>query len=296
MNILIAGGTGFLGTYIKSKFEENGDKVRVISRAKGDVCWNERDISKELNCTDVLINLAGKSIDCRFAEKNKRQILSSRIHTTALLNNAVSNCKTPPKLWINASAIGIYKHTTEERLNEYSVNNAQDFLGIVVQKWEDVFFSIDFPRTRKVALRTSVVLGASGGVFPLLNRLSKLGLGGKQGDGNQVFSWIFIEDYYRIIRFIIQNEAISGVVNASAPNTISNKQLMKEIKRVNNALFSIPSPKFILRIASYLFNFQPDLVLDSTNIYSQKLQDLNFDFNAPEIKTAIKLLNNKNEK
>ena len=295
MNILIAGGTGFLGSYIKKRFEENGNVVRVISRAGGDVSWDEKELISALENTDVLINLAGKSIDCRFTKENKQQILQSRIETTAFLNNAISKCKSAPKLWINASATGIYKHTVDKILNEYSVELADDFLGKVVRKWEDDFFSLDFPGVRKVALRTSVVFGKSGGVFPLLNRLSKLGVGGKQGNGNQMFSWIYVEDYFRIIQFIIATETVTGIVNATTPNPVSNKYLMAEFKKTNKAIFAIPSPKFLLQIASYMLDFQPDLVLESTNVISLKLKDLNFEFTAPTVENVLELLN-KNEK
>lgn len=295
MNILIAGGTGFLGSYLKKRFEESSNVVRVISRAGGDVSWDEKELISALENTDVLINLAGKSIDCRFTDENKHQILNSRIETTALLKNAVSKCKNTPKIWINASATGIYKHTIDKKLNEYSVEFADDFLGKVVQKWEESFFSFDIPGIKKVALRTSVVLGKSGGVFPLLNRLSMLGAGGKQGNGNQMFSWIYVEDYFRIIQLIIANETINGVVNATAPNPVTNKYLMAAFKKTNKAIFAISSPKILLKIASYFLDFQPDLVLDSTYVNSQKLEDLNFEFTAPTVEKALELLN-KNEK
>ena len=294
MDILIAGGTGFIGSYIRKRFEETGNSVRIVSRTKGDVSWDEKTLIKPLENVDVLINLAGKNINCRFTEENKRKILNSRIETTATLNKAISKCKNPPKLWINASATGIYRHTINRVLNEYSVDFADDFLGNVVQQWEEEFLNLDFPETRKVALRTSVVLGKTGGVYPLLNRLSKFGLGGKQGKGNQMLSWIYVEDYFRILQFIIDNETINGTVNASSPTPVSNKQLMDAFKKSNRVLFAFPSPKFVLKLASYIFNFQPDLVLDSTNVISQKLEDLDFDFEAKNIETALSKL--KDEK
>ena len=157
--------------------------------------------------------------------------------------------------------------------------------------WENAFFKEEILGTRKIALRTSVVLGITGGAFPLLNKLSKLGLGGKQGDGKQMVSWIFIEDYYRIVKFIIENKTISGVINASAPYPISNTEFMKELQVANRAFLSMPAPGFLLQIASLLLNFQPNLILDSTNVFSQKLKDLSFEFKAPDIHKVIKILN-----
>lgn len=291
MNILIAGGNGFLGSYLKKRFVEDGHLVRIVSRSSGDITWNQSQLTEVLNTTDVLINLAGKSINCRFTPANKEQILKSRIQTTHILNKATADCTNPPKVWINASATGIYEHTFDECLSEYSSKLATDFLATVVLNWENAFFKEEILGTRKIALRTSVVLGTTGGAFPLLNKLSKLGLGGKQGDGKQMVSWIFIEDYYRIVKFIIENQTISGVINASAPHPISNTIFMKELQVANRAFLSMPAPGFLLQIASHLLNFQPNLILDSTNVFSQKLKDLSFEFKAPDIHKVIKILN-----
>ncbi|MGC3979489.1 MAG: TIGR01777 family oxidoreductase [Paludibacteraceae bacterium] len=296
MNILIAGGTGFLGTYIKKRFEENNHGVRVVSRAAGDVSWIEKELTDALEKTDVLINLAGKSIDCRFTNKNKEQILKSRIETTELLNNAIAKCKNPPDVWINASATGIYEHTFDEKLNEYFDRFADDFLGEVVKNWENVFFSSYHMRTRKVALRTAVVLGKSGGVYPLLNRLSKFGAGGKQGNGRQMFSWIYIEDYFRILNVIVENKDIIGVINASAPTPVSNADLMKAFRKVNKTLIALPSPAILLNVGSYFLNFHPGLIFDSTNVVSKKLELLNFKFDAENIEIILQKLNDNNDK
>lgn len=287
MNILIAGGTGFIGSYIKKRFEENGDTVRVAAREGGDVSWDEADLTRALEKTDVLVNLAGKSINCRFTEKNKQAILKSRIETTRRLNNALGKCINRPKLWINASAAGIYKHTFNEVQDEYAAAYGDDFLAEVVTKWEAEFYSVTFPETRKIALRTTVVLGKSGGVYPLLNRLSRFGLGGKQGSGKQMFSWIYVEDYFRILQFVIKEKTVEGAVNAAAPNPVTNKALMRAFKKTNKALLAVPSPEFLLQMSSYVLNFQPDLVLDSVNVSSRKLKELNFEFQADDIETAL---------
>lgn len=293
MNIVIAGGTGFIGSYLKKRFEEKNHKVQVVSRNKENIPWNLENLIKTLNTSDVLINLAGKNIDCRFSKKNKKLILDSRISTTSILNKAVSDCTSPPRIWINASASGIYNHTSEQLQDEYSKLYADDFLANVVKKWEEEFFSIEIPQIRKIALRTSVVLGQNGGAFPLLNRLSKTGLGGKQGNGMQMFSWIYLEDYFRIVEFIIENQTIQGVVNASSPYPVSNSQLMKKINKANKIFLALPSPKIILKIASYFLNFQPDIILDSVNVCSTKLKELHFEYIAPDLEMALNLLNNK---
>jgi uncharacterized protein (TIGR01777 family) len=291
MNILIAGGTGFIGSYLKSRFEQDGDSVRIVSRSKGDVPWDEESLLQALNKSDVLINLAGKSIQCRFTAKAKEEILRSRLDTTSLLNRVVSKCDKPPQLWINASATAIYNNMAKEPQNEFSAKSTNRFLGHVVDLWEKEFFSVEWPAVRKVALRTAVVLGKNGGVFPLMNQLAKFGLGGKQGNGNQMFSWILIEDYYRIIRLVVEHDEIVGVLNAAAPNPVSNREWMRQLRASNHRWLAIPAPKIVLSMASYVLNFEPELVLDSTNVISKKLNDLNFEMIAPSIDMAINYLN-----
>ena len=284
MKILIAGGTGFIGKYLKKRLEENGFSVRVVSRNGIDVSWDESELIHELEATDVLINLAGKSINSRFTKKNKDAIMQSRIKTTHLLNKAISACKTPPNLWINASATGIYKHTDEnETLNEFSHDYADDFLGNVVQQWESEFFNTSIPKVRKAAIRTSVVLGNSGGAFPLFKLLTVTGLGGKQGNGNQIVSWIHVEDYFQIILFLIRNSEISGVVNAAAPFPVSNKLFMKTLRESKRIPVGIPAPAWMLRIATFVVGVDASLILGSTNVRSEVLKKNGFVFSFPTL-------------
>jgi uncharacterized protein (TIGR01777 family) len=188
MNILIAGGTGFIGTYLKKRFEEKGENVKLVSRTGIDVPWVHQSLVDELEHTDMVINLAGKTINCRHTGENKKMILDSRIKATSLLGNAIAACKNPPLLWVNASASAIYKSDTIAPATETSEHLADDFLADVVRRWETDFFSFKLPSTRQIALRTSVVLGRSKGAFPSLLRLTRLGLGGKVGNGKQIFS------------------------------------------------------------------------------------------------------------
>lgn len=294
MNILIAGGSGFIGSYLRKRMEDMNYNVRVISRSYGDIPWQMDDLVDALKATDVLINLAGKSINTRFSGKNKKQILNSRIHTTQLLNNALLNCNIRPELWINASAAGIYKHTYQnEALNELSEEYADDFLGDVVQKWEKTFFVNSIPAVRKVAIRTSVVLGREGGAFPRFKLLASSGLGGKQGDGKQMVSWIHLEDYFRIILFLINNEDLTGVINAVAPNPMSNNQFMKTLRQIVKMPFGITTPTWMLKIMSYIIGIDASLLLDSTHIYSEVLRLKGFEFGFPTVEKAFQDLTKK---
>ena len=287
MNILIAGGTGFIGTYLKKRFEEKGENVKLVSRTGIDVPWVHQSLVDELEHTDTVINLAGKTINCRHTGENKKMILDSRIKATSLLGNAIAACKNPPLLWVNASASAIYKSDTIAPATETSEHLADDFLADVVRRWETDFFSFKLPSTRQIALRTSVVLGRSKGAFPSLLRLTRLGLGGKVGNGKQIFSWIHIGDYFRIVEFLIQNDSITGVVNCTSPAPLSNAALMKEMRSKVKIPFGLPAPEFAVRIGAFFIGTESSLLLDSTNIYPERLLNAGFKFKFGDISTAI---------
>ncbi len=287
MNILIAGGTGFIGTYLKKRFEEKGENVKLVSRTGIDVPWVHQSLVDELEHTDMVINLAGKTINCRHTGENKKMILDSRIKATSLLGNAIAACKNPPLLWVNASASAIYKSDTIAPATETSEHLADDFLADVVRRWETDFFSFKLPSTRQIALRTSVVLGRSKGAFPSLLRLTRLGLGGKVGNGKQIFSWIHIGDCFRIVEFLIQNDSITGVVNCTSPAPLSNAALMKEMRSKVKIPFGLPAPEFAVRIGAFFIGTESSLLLDSTNIYPERLLNAGFKFKFGDISTAI---------
>ena len=287
MNILIAGGTGFIGTYLKKRFEEKGENVKLVSRTGIDVPWVHQSLVDELEHTDMVINLAGKTINCRHTGENKKMILDSRIKATSLLGNAIAACKNPPLLWVNASASAIYKSDTIAPATETSEHLADDFLADVVRRWETDFFSFKLPSTRQIALRTSVVLGRSKGAFPSLLRLTRLGLGGKVGNGKQIFSWIHIGDYFRIVEFLIQNDSITGVVNCTSPAPLSNAALMKEMRSKVKIPFGLPAPEFAVRIGAFFIGIESSLLLNSTNIYPELLLNAGFSFEFGDIDAAI---------
>jgi len=287
MNILIAGGTGFIGTYLKKRFEEKGENVKLVSRTGIDVPWVHQSLVDELEHTDMVINLAGKTINCRHTGENKKMILDSRIKATSLLGNAIAACKNPPLLWVNASASAIYKSDTIAPATETSEHLADDFLADVVRRWETDFFSFKLPSTRQIALRTSVVLGRNKGAFPSLLRLTRLGLGGKVGNGKQFFSWIHIEDYFRIVEFLIQNVSVNGIVNCTSPSPLSNAELMQRMRNKAKVPFGLPAPEFAVRIGAFFIGTESSLLLNSTNIYPELLLNAGFSFEFGDIDAAI---------
>lgn len=287
MNILIAGGTGFIGSYLKAGFEKSGDKVSIISRGENNISWQKESLINALESADVLINLAGRSINCRHNQANKMNILNSRIGTTYQLGDAIRNCQKPPSIWINASAAAIYKPNDNQPSTESSTDFGTGFLSDVVCQWEKVFFDFKLSATRQVTLRTSVVLGRHSGAFPSLFNLTRFGLGGKVGNGQQIFSWIHIEDYYRIIRFIIQKPEISGPANCTSPTPVSNAELMKKMRSHSGMPLGLTAPVFAVKVAAKLIGTESELLLDSSNLYPEVLLNARFIFKFPTIDAAI---------
>lgn len=292
--IIIAGGTGFIGSYLAQRFQAYGFKVHIVSRATADVKWNFSELKDALEGAEMVLNLAGKNINCTHNLYNKELIINSRVDTTTLIGNVLQRCTNPPGLWVNASATGIYDGQSKTPATEQNYKRAETFLAEVVSCWEDAFFKGELPKTRRIALRTSVVLGANGGALPPLARLTKYFLGGTQGNGKQMFSWIHIEEYFRILLFLIENTSIDGVINCTSPKPVSNKQLMYTLRRKLKRTFGLPAPAFLIRIAAKFIGTEPDLLLGGSYVKPDKLTKAGYHFIYPTLDLAlIDLLHSK---
>lgn len=286
--IIIAGATGFVGTYLTNRFKSLSYEVITISRNHADITWQDRNAIKEaLEYADILINLAGKSVNCRYNAKNKAKIFSSRTETTEILGNTLLCCQNPPKLWINASTATIYRHAEDRPMTEKDGEIGTGFSVEVAQKWEKSFFDFQLSHTRQVALRMAIVLGADGGVMTPFENLVKFGLGGKQGNGKQMFSWIHIEDIFRIIQFVESKKHIRGVLNCSAPKPITNVYFMKAFRKAQNSNIGLPSPTWMLKIGALLIGTETELLLKSRWVVPAKLLEDNFIFQFPTIEDAL---------
>ena len=299
MKIIIAGGTGFLGENLEKHFAEKGSQVYILTRRpkrENEIHWDAKTIGEWKNIleqADVLINLTGKSVDCRYHEKNKKEIYTSRIESTKVLQEAVNLCTAKPKVWLNASSATIYVHSEKHLNTEDDGIIGDDFSMNICKSWEQEFFKIKNEKTRKVALRTSIVLGNNGGAFPKLRMITKLGLGGKQGRGSQMVSWIHIEDFCRAVEWIIQNENMSGAINITAPNPISNEEMMKKLRKQTNIPFGMNAPVWQLELASIFLKTETELLLKSRNVYPENLMKSGFQFLYPTFEeVAAKLLKN----
>lgn len=264
-------------------------------KRKNEIHWDAKTVGAWVDSLEgaaVLINLTGKSVDCRYNDANKTEILRSRIDSTNVLQEAIDSCKNPPKIWLNSSSASTYIHAETILMTEKDGIIGDDFSMNVCKAWEKAFFAKTNPDTRKVALRTSIVLGKDGGAFPKLKTIVCLGFGGQQGRGNQKVSWIHIEDFCQAILFIIQNENIEGAINITSPKPIDNQNFMKNLQKAMHIPFAIPSPKFLLEFASIFLQTETELLLKSRNVYPQRLMDLGFEFKFKTIEEAVKDLCN----
>ncbi len=276
--IVIAGGTGFIGKYLTKKFSETIYDVLIISRDKDHINWNdEAAIIKALEHAELLINLAGKSVDCRYNAKNKKEILLSRTETTKALGRAILKCSNPPALWINSGTATIYRHAEDRPMTEDAGEIGKGFSVNVATSWEQSFFAFKLPATRQVVLRMAIVLGKDEGVIKPLTNLVRFGLGGKQGNGNQMFSWIHIEDVYNIILFI-QSHNLQGVFNCSAPNPVNNKAFMKTLRQTMHIAAGLPTPVWLLKTGAVIIKTETELILKSRWVIPEKLLKAGYHF------------------
>lgn len=295
--LIIAAGTGFLGQVLVSHFKNKFDEIVILTRGKSKIVdrinyvnWNAKTFSgweKELENADVLINLVGKSVDCRYTKKNKQNILWSRIKSTKILNEAILKCQNPPKHWLNSSTATIYRFSLDKEMDEVDGEIGNDFSINVALSWEKAFFKIETPNTLKTALRTSIVLGKKGGALIPLKNLAKIGFGGKQGKGNQFVSWIHEEDFARAVDFIIENE-MTGKVNVVSPKPIRNAAFMQKLRKVVGFPFGIPLSKTLLEIGSFFIRTETELVLKSRNVVPKRLLENGFEFKFDNVDEAFR--------
>lgn len=292
-HIVIAGGTGFLGQSLEQYFLSKNIKCLILTRhpkKPNHMYWDGKNLGNWITTLDhskALINLTGKSVNCRYNIKNKRLILNSRLDATKILNEALKHINFPPKIWLNSSTATIYIHSLNQKMCEDHGILGADFSMNIAKQWEQVFYKKSISSIRKVALRTSIVLGNSGGAFPLLKKLVKYGLGGKQGSGKQKVSWIHVEDFSRAVHHIIKNETIDGSINITVPEPTDNYTLMKTLRNYLNKSFGFNQPEWLLKLGAKIIGTETELILKSRNVIPKKLISTEFTFKYPTIQATI---------
>ncbi|MEC7401802.1 MAG: TIGR01777 family oxidoreductase [Verrucomicrobiota bacterium] len=300
--IVLAGGSGFLGQTLSNHLEESGKEVVILGRsgqsaARGIsgrfVEWDAKSLGswqEELEEAEALFNLCGRSVDCRYDERNKRLILKSRVDSTRILGEAVQACSRPPKVWLNASTATLYQDRRGDLPphDENSVANAVGFSEEVGRAWEEAFFASARDGVRQVAMRISIVLGNGGGAFPVMRRLTRLGLGGAQGPGSQWMSWLHIEDWVGIARFLMETESVVGPVNLAAPNPVTNSSFMRAMrKRFAPFGLGLPAPTPLIHLGAVFLRTEPELVLKSRKVRSKVLDEQGYSFVAPTLEVSL---------
>ncbi len=291
--VVIVGGSGFLGQILKSYFTQKAYKVYTLTRHPkfdNDLYWDGKTLGKwtqYLEHADVLINLSGRSVDCRYNDTNRKAIFDSRIDSTNVLGLAINLCDNPPKIWINSSTATIYKHSLDKAMNEHDGEIGNDFSMNIAKSWEAAFNSIVNPKTRKIILRTSIVFGKHGGALKPLSQLTSLGLGGRNGNGRQKVSWIHELDFARAIEYLIKNQSLNGVFNLSSPNPISNNVLMKQLRTVKKVPFGLGQPIWLVKLGARLMQTEEELVLKSRFVLPSRLLESGFEFRFDKIEGAL---------
>jgi len=301
--VIIAGGTGFLGQLLARSLSADQYEVVLLSRGKPDplveiagrfVHWDAHSIAgwtSELEGAEALINLTGRSIDCRHTQANREEILESRIQSTRVLGQAVAACEIPPESWLNASSMALYGQCFGEQPahDENSPIQGGGFLEEVTKAWEDEFFRHKRAGIRQVALRISFILGRGSGAFPLLARLARFGLGGKQGSGEQWMSWLHEDDWVGITRFLMEEKKLEGPVNLAAPNPVKNREFMAELSsQLSPFGFGIPAPALGVRLGCMLLGSAPELALQSRKVISAKIDAGNYHYHFPQVSDAVR--------
>lgn len=253
------------------------------------VQWDGKTTGPWVSCLegcDLLLNLAGRSVNCRYNERNKQEIMNSRIDATRVLGAAVRQLQQPPALWINGASTTIYRHAEDHPQDEFTGEIENDFSVQVCKAWEAAFNEIEVPATRKVALRMAIVLG-KGGVLVPYSWLARLGVGGTQGSGRQMFSWVHIEDLERIIEWLVEHKEQSGTYNAAAPGPVANKEFMRLMRQVYNMPVGIPAPAWLLEIAAFIHGTETELLLKSRWVLPTRLLKEGFSFKYTAMEQAL---------
>ncbi|MBO2007632.1 TIGR01777 family oxidoreductase [Hymenobacter negativus] len=294
--MVIAGGNGFLGQHLRQHFTGLGYRVVVISRGAvpgpDSLTWNARTLgpwAAELEGAAVLVNMAGRTVDCRYNEANKRDIIASRVDSTRVLGAAVAACTHPPKVWLNSSTATIYTDTegATPANTEATGIIGNGFSVEVARTWEEAFGACAAPHPRKVALRTSIVLGNDGGAFPVMARLARLGLCTPQGSGHQWVSWLHITDFCRAVAFLATQTEEAGAFNVCAPAPLPNKEFNRLLGQHLRPLLRLPQPRWLLEVGAFFLRTETELILKSRKVYPQRLLELGFAFQYPNCEQAI---------
>lgn len=304
MKIVIPGGTGQVGTALAKTFMRDGHEVVVLSRKPERADWKvvEWDAESlgpwigEFDSADVVINLAGRSVNCRYTPENRRLIRDSRVNSTRVVGRAIAGSIKPPKVWLQMSTATIYAHRFDAPNDDVTgiigghepdAPDTWNFSIDVARNWELAAEEANTPRTRKVMMRASMIMGpGKGGIFDTLLTLVKFGLGGTAASGRQYISWIHEDDFIRAVYWLIEHNEISGPVNLASPNPLPNKEFMRTLRKAWGTKIGVPAAEFMLAIGAFFMRSETELILKSRRVVPKIVTDSGFKFEYPDWKEA----------
>jgi uncharacterized protein (TIGR01777 family) len=296
--IVLAGGSGFIGRALAKALLVRGYQVVVLTRMPGqgsgfrEVEWDGAHVGEwiqHLNGAEAVVNLAGRNVNCPHTQESIGEIMESRVHSVRAIAQAFKHIKVPPRVWVQAGAVGYYGDT-KDRLCDESSPVGDDALAGVCKIWEDAFNSLETPKTRKVLLRIGFVLGRDGGALPVLSQLTKRFLGGSVGGGKQFISWIHIADLTRMFIESIERENLTGTYNAVGLNPEMNRFFMHELRHVLHRPWSPPVPAFAVRLGARWMKSEPSLALTSQCCAPIRFLEAGFEYQYSKLRPALENL------
>lgn len=356
--IIIAGGSGFIGQSLIKYFGKENEII-ILGRQSGDntgnsyntnqitkkdgynaeyIKWDGKNLDPEwtdsIDGSDLVINLAGKSVNCRYHKKQKKEIIESRVNATSAIGKAIHNARNKPSLWINAASATIYKNSTDKPNDEFTgiISDLKkdnmpanffdtlrywknkvirgilhgknsiaykeldlDFSIQVCKTWEKIFFEQSTPGTRKIALRAAITLGEGGVMVPYFN-LCKTGLGGRHGNGKQMYSWVHADDLARMIEWLFDKKDTEGIYNCAAPNPVTNDQFMSAMRKATENKWGLPAPALLLEIGAFLIRTETELMLKSRWVLPARAMKEGFEFRYPVLEKALQEIVSKTKR
>ena len=306
MKIIIAGGTGQVGTVLARKFHARGDEVVILSRKPAEADWrivtwdagNLGDWKSEIDGADVVINLAGRSVNCRYTPENRHQIMDSRVNSTKVIGEAISNAKNPPKVWLQSSTATIYAHRFDAANDDITgiiaeiqpdAPSAWNFSIDVAKSWERVTNEAITPKTRKVLMRSAMIMSPDrNGIFDTMLGLVRKGLGGTAGSGKQYISWLHERDFLGAVDWLIEHQELDGAINLASPNPLPNAEFMRIFREAWGTKIGLPATTWMLEIGAIFLQTETELILKSRRVVPTRMLESGFKFDFPNWQDAAK--------
>ena len=304
MKIVIPGGTGQVGTVLARSFHNRGHEVIVLGRHGKSEAWRVEiwngetlgDWSDEIDGADVVINLAGRSVNCRYNEKNRREMMDSRVNSTRVVGEAIAKASHPPAVWLQASTATIYAHRFDAPNDdvtgiigghERDAPDTWNFSIDVASAWERVTDEAPTPNTRKILMRSAMIMSPDrGGIFDTLLKLVRFGLGGTAASGKQYISWMHETDFIRAVDWLIEHDELTGPINLASPKPLPNREFMSVLREVYGMPIGLPAFEWQLALGAVLMRTETELILKSRRVVPKLLTDSGFEFTFPEWRGA----------